>query len=180
MSACQSAANVTVVDFDSVAGIGVVDHQFSGPGVDFNGTATALSGYEWLDFPQYSGDIVVYETLGGGGTMRVNTAGLPWMMAGGYVTANENVTLTAYDSFSFVLGTVSTSWADDVGSGKGWIPNMSLSVSVANIAYAEFTDSGNTYTVEDFAFQPIPAPRAVLLGSIGVGLIGWLRRCRTL
>jgi hypothetical protein len=99
MSACQSAANVTVIDLDSVAGIGVVDDQFSGPGVDFNGTATALSGYEWLDFPTYSSDIVVCETFGGGGTIKVDTVGPPWMMAGGYVTSNACMTLTAYDSF---------------------------------------------------------------------------------
>jgi hypothetical protein len=46
--------------------------------------------------------------------------------------------------------------------------------------YLAFTGSGGFIDSVEVATMCIPAPGAILLGSIGAGLVGWLRRRRTL
>jgi hypothetical protein len=61
------------------------------------------------------------------------------------------------------------------------IMNQSISISGMNFDRATFyyavdPSLGLIEIVDNIQFEVIPAPGAILLGSIGVGLVGWLRR----
>ena len=60
-----------------------------------------------------------------------------------------------------------------------------LDSSISGRAYIVAFDAGSDGDYQDMLVlmegaQPIPAPGAILLGGIGVGIVGWLRRRRTL
>jgi len=59
----------------------------------------------------------------------------------------------------------------------------SISISgLGQIGYVYFNSIADSSgaDIDNLAFTQIPAPGAILLGSIGAGLVGWLRRRRTL
>jgi hypothetical protein len=66
------------------------------------------------------------------------------------------------------------------------LTNTTTGVNVTNvtgwIGYIYFNSiaDGAGADIDNLAFSPIPAPSAIILSGIGVGLIGWLRRRRAL
>jgi hypothetical protein len=75
---------------------------------------------------------------------------------------------------------------DPYGLPLASLSNTTTGVNVTNVTgrigyiYFNSVADGAGADIDNLAFTPIPAPGAIVLGGIGVGLIGWLRRRRTL
>lgn len=144
-----------------------------------------------LDWPGKTGTDKWLRTYGSQsltpGAFQISFDAVPIMEAGGdfYVfvaTQDDDFTVKAYDSTygdrynPSVSGLVDEqSW--DFGAGSGSFA-MSFTSPVSLLVFSD----GGWYdiAIDDLKVRPIPAPGAILLGSIGAGLVGWLRRRMTL
>ena len=109
-------------------------------------------------------------TSGWDGTIQIDLA-LPASMVGiGIANGTGLDILRVYDS----AGTLLESYT--VATGSNVYPVITR--GAYDISRLEIT--GDYFAIDDLQFNAIPAPGAILLGSIGVGLVGWLRRRRTI
>ena len=81
-----------------------------------------------------------------------------------------------YDWGSFVDTAGGETWTSTTFKGT---PDKTLVITATGPAWSGFATYGQL-GVDWISATPIPAPGAVLLGSLGAGLVGWLRRRRTL
>lgn len=154
-------AQAAVITFDNLHTGEIVDNQYLDLGVDFNGSPSVLTSGESLDpnFPPMSGNNLVYNYPFD--TITVNAVNSAWDNVGAYVTGGYSVTLTAYDANNRVLGMASTGGNNVLNANTGLLPNIFLKVVASNIAYVKFMAqdgvNGNSFTLDDFTFDPDPA-----------------------
>ncbi len=88
-----------------------------------------------------------------------------------------DILVEARDAFDMV---VDSFYQASTGNGQPAGP-VTLSGSGIRSLYWEDTVSGMNFApLDNIGLSVIPAPGAILLGSIGVGIVSWLRRRRTL
>jgi hypothetical protein len=89
--------------------------------------------------------------------------------------ASNDIYTTVYDSDG---GIFASSISTGIGTYYGGDAYQVFSGPL--ISKLTFHDDTGWIGVGRIAFEPIPAPGAILLASIGIGLVGYLRRRRTL
>lgn len=166
LASCALAAHATVLDFEGISGL--VGEQYASLGLHFTNAEILTSpSYDAANYPPRSGLNVAYDS-GSPITIHFDT---PTGMVGAYVTTYAGpLTIEAYNGTT-LIGSVSTPFIENTtGIGPG--PNYFLSVSASGITDVRFfTQSTNTFTMDDLTFSAsaVPGPAAAL--AFGVGLI---------
>jgi len=198
----------SLIDFEGFAEGTLISNQYAA--VTFgqhDGGTPMIDNYSWLYGYGCSSGSAVLTGSTTGGALYPTVAGIV-LNFGSPVSDVQaffsdtaplgNYVISAYDSTNVLLEslTVLSSETLPPGYSAGPFPApgttplpgiyVGFSRSTPDIAWIQIgpsTSSGDSFAIDDVRFASggvIPAPGAILLGTMGAGLVGWLRRRRTL
>jgi len=145
------------------------------PGVFFGSDATILEdqvyGYNSGGYPPHSGHAVLFSQPNP--VLRMDFTGGFVNYVEAWYTSNDPFYMEAYNSSDLLLA--STSGSSNIGGNS----LLSLSTPGYDIAYVQFHDFGDLYSVDDIAYNPVPEPGTLMLlctGLLGLGAFRFRRK----
>jgi len=174
------AAPTTLITFDEFPLGTMIDDEYEAVGVKF------IAGYYTGRLPQISMNAAMpeqpilratgepdYYTYQGDFSMVFTSPVLEVTFDSGYWDAVGTGYMYIYGAYGHHIGTV-------VNTSTG-VEQISISgIGAIGKIYFNSIGDGAGADIDNLAFTPVPAPGAILLGGIGAGIVGWLRRRRTL
>jgi hypothetical protein len=178
-----SASSTVFLDFENLPdayffssfGLNIGDYY---PGVTFSPYVTGLSvsrfgGYDDAAYPPHSGDVVVWSAFDDPMTLVFDS---PQSVVSFWFTSLNPITMTAYDSDTNLLGSITGDANTDGTTGT----SSFLEFDGTGIASVAVSSAASQYVMDDLTFASsettVPEPGSVILiGTALCVVFGWRR-----